>query len=91
MKAFLKRWGLHHGIITLLAFPFVGWLIVALFIGKEFGEAIERARGTTDALIHLTNLFRSDRSIRPVWEPWDAITPIGVGLVFTIGGFLRII
>lgn len=85
MKAFLKRWGLHHGIITALLFPFIGWLIVALFIGKEFGEAIERAGGTKKALLSITQYQPHVN----YWEPWDAITPIGVGVVFTIGGFWR--
>ena len=87
MKDFLKKWGLHHGIITLLAFPFVGWFIVVFYCGKEFGEAIERAGGTKKALLSITQYQPHVN----YWEPWDALTPIGVGLVFTIAEFLGII
>lgn len=91
MKAFLKRWGLHHGIVTLLAFPFVGWFIVVFYCGKEFGEAIERAGGTRQALKKWKWFDDWDDEFKPVWEPFDALTPIGVGLVFTVTEFLGLI
>lgn len=80
MKAFMKRWGLHHGLLTLLLVPFVGWFITVLFFGKEFGEAIERARGTYNAVTTWT--VKTADNPKGIWEPWDALTPLIVNLIY---------
>jgi len=76
-----KFYGVHHGVITTLLFPFVGWLIVAVYFGKEFGEAIERAGGEKKAVTTWT--IKSADNPSGVWEPWHAITPLINGVFIT--------
>ena len=75
MSTFFKPWGGHHIPLGLVLSLFLGPLPNAAFwVGKELGEAIERAGGTKQAFGDLTQKKHGGP-----WEPWDFITPAIAG------------
>lgn len=88
----MKKFGLHHLVaavpvfgILLLLFHFIppqyaAAVAHALFwFGKEFGEAVERAGGTRQAIHTLT--MKTGNNPGGIWEPFDFITPSVAGFI----------
>lgn len=85
MTKYLKPWGGHHIPLGLLIALVLGPLANAVFwVGKELGEAIERAGGTGKALKDW-----SQKKNGGPWEPWDFITPAIMG--YALDALLKIL
>lgn len=71
--------GIHHIPLGLVITFFAGPLVnLAFWLGKELGEATERAGGTKEAFSKKTGKNYYGKAV-PVWEPMDFIYPTAAG------------